>query len=156
MQQHSEWALARVKHGAYLGGTECPEHYVWRTMLARCNNPNQKAYAYYGARGITVCKRWQKYENFIADMGQRPSPKHSLERIKVGVGYRPSNCRWATQTEQQKNKSTTQRYTNGVFTGTLVECAEHLGISKALAYWRWKTHATFVKGQKWRQLQRVL
>lgn len=156
METYSEWALARTTHGGYLGGKERAEHYIWRTMLARCNNPNQKTYVYYGAKGIKVCKRWYKYENFLVDMGHRPSPEHSLERKNPAGDYKPSNCRWATRSEQQKNKSTTRHYSNGVFTGTLVECAEFLGISKELAYWRWKTHNTFVKGQKWRQLQKTL
>jgi hypothetical protein len=153
---YSEWALQRVRHGGYLGGKERPEHYVWRTMLARCHNPNNAVYKYYGAKGITVCKRWHKYENFLADMGERPSSGHSIERIKNTKGYAPSNCRWATRSEQQKNKSTTKRYTDGFFTGTLVECAQRLNISKACAYARWKAWATFEKGVSWRQLPKNL
>ena len=85
METHSDWALARVSHGGYLGGKERPEHYIWRTMIARCTNPNQIAYQYYGARGIKVCKRWLKYENFLADMGLRPSPDHSLDRKNTNL-----------------------------------------------------------------------
>jgi len=154
MKKPSAWALARVKHGGYLGGKERPEHYVWRSMLARCDNPKSSGYAYYGGRGIKVCKRWQKYENFYADMGDRPSADHSLERNNSDADYKPSNCRWATRSEQQKNKTTTKRYTNGRFTGTLVECAKLLGISKELAYMRWKAWGSFEKGVKWRQLQK--
>ena len=147
MEQPSDWALARVKHGGYLGGKEKPEHYVWRSMLARCSNPKSSGYAYYGGRGIKVCKRWQKYENFYADMGDRPSADHSLERNNSDADYKPSNCRWATRSEQQKNKTTTKWYTNGGFTGTLVECAKFLGISKELAHIRWKT---------WMDLRRII
>ena len=143
-----------MKHGGYLGGKEKPEHYVWRSMLARCSNPKSSGYAYYGGRGIKVCKRWQKYENFYADMGDRPSADHSLERNNSDADYKPSNCRWATRSEQQKNKTTTKWYTNGGFTGTLVECAKFLGISKELAHIRWKTWETFEKDVKWRQLQK--
>ena len=156
MERHSDWALARVSHGGYLGGKERPEHYVWRTMIARCTNPNQKAYVYYGARGIKVCKRWLKYENFLIDMGLRPSPDHSLDRKNTDADYKPSNCRWATRSEQQKNKTTTKWYTNGVFTGTLVECAKFLSISKELAHMRWKAWGSFEKEQVWRLLPRVL
>jgi hypothetical protein len=148
------WLASRTKHGAYNGGGETPEHYVWRTMLARCNNPNANSYAYYGGRGIHVCKAWHMYENFVADMGLRPSSEHSLERINVDKGYIPSNCKWATRSEQQRNKRNTRFYTNGSFSGTLVECAVYVGISKELAYWRWKTWGTFLKGTIWQELQR--
>lgn len=154
MEEHSEWALARVVHGGYLGGKEQPEHYVWRSMLARCNNPNQNAYKHYGGRGIKVCRRWHSYEKFLADMGSRPSPEHSLDRIDTDKDYKLSNCRWATRSQQQKNKTSTKTYTDGNFTGVLVECAEYLGISKALAHIRWKSWGTFQKGVVWRQLQK--
>jgi len=153
-KQKAAWMAGRTKHGGYLGGSEHPEHYVWRSMLARCNNPSNKAYRYYGARGISVCKRWHDYAAFITDIGPRPSPQHSLERRNNNKGYSPSNCCWSTRSEQQKNKSTTRFYTDGTFTGTLVECARYLGISKELAHWRWKQHNTFVKGQLWQELQR--
>jgi hypothetical protein len=155
-EQKAKWAQDRTKHGGYLGGKERPEHYVWRTMLARCNNPNSKSYKYYGGKGITVCKRWQNYEVFLSDMGERPSAAHSLDRVDNSKGYSPSNCRWATRSEQQKNKTTTRRYSNGVFTGTLVECARYLGISKELAHIRWKTWCTFEKEVKWRELRKTL
>jgi len=155
-EKREKWMAARYKHGGYAGGKERPEHYVWRTMLARCHNPNDKNFCHYGGRNIRVCKRWLKYENFVADMGPRPSPAHSLDRINVDGDYKPSNCRWATRSEQQKNKTSTRVYTNGNFTGTLVECAKHVGISKELAHWRWKTHSTFEKGIAWRELQKRL
>lgn len=155
-EQRQRWMAARYKHGGYAGGKEKPEHYVWRTMLARCNNPNTRNFAYYGGRGIKVCKRWLRYENFIADMGDRPSGQHSLERINTNSDYKPSNCRWATRSEQQKNKTTTRVYTNGWFTGTLVECAKHVGIGKELAHWRMKNWKTFEKDKQWRELQRRL
>ena len=154
-EQRSKWMAARYKHGGYLGGKERPEHYIWRTMLARCLNPKARNYDIYGARGITVCARWLKYENFLADMGPRPSPDHSLDRKNVDGDYKPSNCRWATRSEQQKNKTSTRLYTNGDFTGTLVECANYLGISKALAHWRMKTWQTFERGAAWRELQKA-
>jgi hypothetical protein len=150
------WMAARTTHGAYLGGKEAPEHYVWRTMIARCTNPKSASYLYYGGRGIKVCKRWQRYELFLADMGPRPSPEYSLERKNTQRGYMPSNCRWATRSEQQKNKTTTRWFSNGKFTGTLVECAAHIGISKALALWRWKTWGSFEKDISWQQRRKAL
>jgi len=150
------WMQSRVKHGAYINKGETPEHYTWRSMLARCRNKNSKDYEYYGAKGISVCKRWLSYENFILDMGNRPSADHSLDRINTKKGYMPSNCRWATRSEQQKNKSTTKFYSNGAFSGTLVECAKYIGISKELAHYRFKNWNTFERGETWRLLQNGL
>ena len=152
---YSEHALSRVKHGGYLGGKEIPMHYVWRSMLARCNTPSHHAFHYYGGKGIKVCKRWLSYEVFVADMGERPSAEHSLDRIRTAGDYKPSNCRWATRSEQQKNKTTTKRYSNGTFTGTLVECAALLHISKELAHIRFKTWGTFERSTQWQQLPKV-
>lgn len=142
---------ARVTHGAYIGGKESAEHYIWRTMLARCLRKGARGWEAYGGRGITVCKRWMSFENFITDMGPRPSPEYSIDRKNNAGNYTPSNCRWATRSEQQQNKRTTRIYTNGTFAGTLVACAAFIGISKELAHWRFKQWGTFEKGTKWLQ-----
>jgi hypothetical protein len=92
-----------TKHG--LTGTD--EQTIHTLMLERCRNPNATNYASYGGRGITVCDRWKGESgllNFIADMGLRPSKKHSIDRIDNDKGYSPKNCRWATDSDQVRNR----------------------------------------------------
>ncbi len=96
---------ARAKHGLW----ESPEHRIWRNMLYRCENPRCKAYPNYGGRNISVCEPWRNestgFAAFIADMGPRPSTKHSLDRFPNQSGnYEPSNCRWATSRQQNRNR----------------------------------------------------
>jgi hypothetical protein len=147
----------RLKHGGFVGGKEQPLHYVWRSMLARCYNPNDKSFAHYGGRGITVCERWRNdYLAFAADMGERPSPRMSIERHDVDGPYAPSNCYWATASEQQRNKTSTRYYFNGYLALTLVEAADLLGISKELAHWRFRTFGSFEKGAAWHELPKAL
>lgn len=84
-----------------------PEHNSWSSMLARCRNPNHDAYPNYGGRGITVCDQWAGpggYEQFLSDMGRRPSRGWSLDRIDPNKGYSLENCRWATASRQLRNR----------------------------------------------------
>ena len=80
-----------------------PLYSVWQGMLSRCRNPNFKQWDDYGGRGITVCDRWQTYQNFVADMGPRP-PGMTLERKDTNGNYEPGNCVWATRSDQQRNR----------------------------------------------------
>jgi len=93
------------KHGDATGGRVTPEYISWRAMLRRCSDPKHERFKHYGGRGIKVCERWREsYVAFLADMGRRPSPKHSIDRIDGDGDYEPSNCRWATRSEQERNK----------------------------------------------------
>ncbi len=87
------------------GLTKTNEYRSWSAAKARCFNTNHHKYAHYGARGITMCEEWaQSFSSFLRDMGYRPSPSHSLDRIDNDGNYEPSNCRWATQNTQASNK----------------------------------------------------
>ena len=96
------------------GRRNTTEYVRWQSMKARCFNKNNKGYKDYGGRGITVCKRWMKFENFYADMGSAP-PMTYLDRINNNGNYTPSNCRWASVRDSQNNKRSVYFLTvNGV------------------------------------------
>ena len=88
-------------------GHQCVKHplYVmWCGLFARCENPKNPNYRNYGRRGIKVCRRWYEFKDFLKDMGPRPSPKHSIDRINNDGNYEPKNCRWGTRSEQMLNR----------------------------------------------------
>lgn len=100
---------AHTKHGM----ANSPIYKIWTGMRQRCDNPDRREYPDYGGRGIRVCERWEDFANFYADMGDRPGPKYSLDRIDVDGNYEPGNVRWATRSEQNSNKRPTLVCRNG-------------------------------------------
>lgn len=91
------------KHGFYY----ITEYSTWYDMIHRCENANNKHFKDYGGRGISVCVRWKfSFKNFLADMGPKPSIKHSLDRIDNNGNYESKNCRWATKKQQSRNTRT--------------------------------------------------
>lgn len=119
------WTDKVVTHGM----SKSPEYRAWAGMIGRCENPTNKRFSLYGGRGIRVCARWRNsFEAFHADMGPRPSNKHSIDRIDVDGGYSPENCRWADQKTQCRNRRSNVRHTAHGLTLTVPEWAEHLGI----------------------------
>lgn len=81
-----------------------PEYHAWENMKQRTLNPNHASHKNYGGRGIKICKRWDKFKNFYADMGDRPSPKHMIDRTDVNGHYEPSNVKWVTRSWQNHNR----------------------------------------------------
>ena len=96
-------------------------------MKTRCSNPKCRSYPHYGGRGIKVCERWQKFENFLADMGECP-PGRSIERIEPNGDYEPRNCRWATSKEQNRNTSRSRLIEMNGQQKTLAEWCEIYGV----------------------------
>lgn len=115
-------------HGCGKVGSRTPEYMIWCTMRRRCNNPRNKKYPDYGGRGITICPRWDSFENFLADLGARPSPEHSLDRRDNDGPYDPKNCRWATLKEQASNKRSNRILTHNGLSQTLTQWAKEVGI----------------------------
>ena len=124
---------ARTRHGV----SRSPEWNSWAAMRKRCSNPSYGNYHRYGGRNIVVCDRWLKsFVNFLADMGPKPSSKHTIDRIDNDGNYEPSNCRWATPKQQSRNKSTNHLVTHNGRTMCLVEWAEETGIGFVTLYCR--------------------
>jgi hypothetical protein len=119
-------------HGHAGGNGRTPEYTAWRNMINRCTNPGVRSYPRYGGRGIAVCGRWrQNFAAFLADVGFRPGPGYTLDRIDSNGDYEPGNCRWATQVEQQNNRRDNHVITFGGVSKTLSEWARDLGIAPA-------------------------
>ncbi len=122
-----------TKRGSNLfkhGMTNSSEYKSWQHMRDRCLNTQSDNWYRYGGRGISVCDQWKDFSVFYRDMGPKPSPKHTIERIDNGGNYTPENCRWATRMEQLRNTSRSRRITAHGITLTLSQWAEKTGIHR--------------------------
>lgn len=137
-----EMAAGRIKTlNLTHGKSRSPEYAAWCGMIGRCFRVTSSDFKNYGARGITVCDLWRNsFEAFLADLGRRPSPRHSLERIKNELGYFPGNVRWATSLEQNRNKRSNRLLTVGGVTRCISEWAKLAGVS------RWKIEDGLTRG----------
>ena len=106
------------------GMTRTPTYKSWRSMLERCENKNHRHFSNYGGRGIEVCEKWKSFDGFLSDMGVRPDGM-TLDRIDSNLGYSKENCRWATKTQQSRNKRSSRFLTIGQQSKTVSEWAEH-------------------------------
>ncbi|SRR6266511_5038461 len=111
--------------------TGSPEYVSWQRIKQRCLDPYNPSYPRYGGRGITMCDRWRdSFEAFLADMGPRPTPGHTVERIDNALSYFPDNCRWADRTEQARNTRRNRLITHDGRTMTLAEWSQITGINR--------------------------
>lgn len=130
----SQLGKIQATHHHASNGVISPEYRVWSAMKSRCRHHPR-----YHGRGITVCERWQKFENFLADMGPRPSLRHTLDRHPDNNGnYEPGNCRWATAREQNNNRRDNRPLTFQGETMNMSQWAQRLGLKPDLIHYRLK------------------
>lgn len=91
-----------------------PLYHTWENMRQRCNNPKHTAYKWYGGRGIKICEQWSDFAAFLKDVGNKPTPKHTLDRVDNNGNYEPSNVKWSTQQEQLRNQKLRKSNKTGV------------------------------------------
>jgi hypothetical protein len=131
------YQLERVKKFDFIpatrriGARRMSEYYIWHAMLCRCYDPKNTGFHLYGGRGISVCDRWRSdFSSFLADMGPRPSPQHSIDRVDNDGNYSPENCRWADRRTQANNRRDTIIVTLGGETHCLQEWLAIVGINE--------------------------
>ncbi len=111
------------------GGASDPAYHCWHSMIYRCGSSTYHGYHNYGGRGIRVCERWQSFNAFLEDMGPRPSPRYSIDRIDNDGNYEPGNCRWATRKQQHRNTRYNRMITHDGVTKCLTDWAASTGLS---------------------------
>lgn len=112
------------------GLSKTPTYIAWAAMHSRCTCPTNAKFADYGGRGITICDRWlNSFANFLTDMGEKPSPKHTVDRQDNSLGYTPENCIWATRKEQANNKRNNHLLTFQERSQTMAQWCSELGLS---------------------------
>jgi len=126
------WGKERRRKASTTHGRHRTRIYrIWSNMRSRCENNSIPAFSRYGGRGIKVCDRWFTFQNFLDDMGEPPTSKHSIERRNNDGDYEPSNCRWATPTEQNNNKRSNHLLTHQGLTMSIAQWGQHLGFSRS-------------------------
>lgn len=134
---NDESRKASATHGATRGGKHSLEYTSWHSMKQRCTNQKNTKFSRYGARGIDICPQWiDNFDQFLCDMGPRPSPKHTLERKDNNRGYSPDNCEWATKAKQNRNHSRNRFYTFQGETLCIEDWCKRTGIPHATLHWR--------------------
>ena len=112
----------RLSHGHTRAGRKTPEYVAWKSMRQRCLDPASNSYPNYGGRGVRVCERWlDSFEAFLEDVGRRPGKGYSIDRLDSDGHYEPGNVRWATRTEQARNRRSNHRITAAGVTLTMAE-----------------------------------
>lgn len=142
-------------HASRVGRNPTPTYAAWASMIQRCHNDRNPNFVRYGARGIKVCSRWLVFENFLADMGERPD-RRSLERKDNSGDYEPNNCRWATRFEQANNTRSNLRIAIDGVTRTLAEWCALTGVNKSTAAKRisrsgWPPDRAVTETELWRR-----
>lgn len=124
--------ISNKKHGATVNYHRPTEYNAWASMIGRCTNIKNKRFDYYGGRGIKICDRWlNSFENFLEDMGKKPTPKHSLDRYPNNNGnYEKSNCRWATHIEQCRNRRSNKWFEYDNKNMLLTDWAKHFNVNQ--------------------------
>ena len=149
--EHSKKYIRGPGHGNHKHGMSTSKIYrLWCSMISRCTNPKVPSYKHYGARGITICKRWRNFENFYADMGERPYDR-TLDRIDNNGPYAPENCRWALREEQSHNSRRPTWITFNGETKNLSQWAKTLDIdvsSLLLRLEKWPLEEALTKPRK--------
>lgn len=129
---------ATTTHGHSKNGHTSPEYNTWANMFSRTQNPKNTSFMDYGGRGITLCERWLKFENFLADMGEKPGKNYSIDRIENDLGYYKENCRWATPQEQADNKRSNILLTYNGKTQNITQWENELGTNRGTLWMRLK------------------